>query len=332
MMPEYFEFYNPVKIMCGEAALENIPYELTRLGAHKIFVLISRSMLNDGILERIGGLGKALIETDIPKDSSFAVVKKLAQKALSAECDGVLAVGGGSVLDTAKVVRALISQRKTNPRELLGNEWVQKSSQIIERIPFIMVPTTSGTGSECTSVAVVQDEQTHIKHEVISDQFLPDAAVLDPRCTEKLPPRLTASCGMDALCHAIEAYTGLQKNPLSDAYAVSAVKLIGKNLIAAVREPQSEEYRMSMACASTMAGASFSNSMVGLCHAIAHAMGAGLWRPSWRGCWDDAAQSYAMAIGCGQRGIWGASVCLLRCRVLCGNSLPPEGRKADRSD
>lgn len=274
MMPEYFEFYNPVKIMCGEAALENIPYELTRLGAHKIFVLISRTMLNDGILERIGGLGKALIETDIPKDSSFAVVKKLAQKALAAECDGVLAVGGGSVLDTAKVVRALISQRKTNPRELLGNEWVQKSSQIIERTPFIMVPTTSGTGSECTSVAVVQDEQTHIKHEIISDQFLPDAAVLDPRCTEKLPPRLTASCGMDALCHAIEAYTGLQKNPLSDAYAVSAVKLIGKNLIAAVREPQSEEYRMSMACASTMAGASFSNSMVGLCHAIAHAMGA----------------------------------------------------------
>ena len=120
MMPEYFEFYNPVKIMCGEAALENIPYELTRLGAHKIFVLISRTMLNDGILERIGGLGKALIETDIPKDSSFAVVKKLAQKALVAECDGVLAVGGGSVLDTAKVVRALISQRKTNPRELLG--------------------------------------------------------------------------------------------------------------------------------------------------------------------------------------------------------------------
>ena len=135
MMPEYFEFYNPVKIMCGEAALENIPYELTRLGAHKIFVLISRTMLNDGILERIGGLGKALIETDIPKDSSFAVVKKLAQKALVAECDGVLAVGGGSVLDTAKVVRALISQRKTNPRELLGNEWVQKSSRIIERIP-----------------------------------------------------------------------------------------------------------------------------------------------------------------------------------------------------
>lgn len=171
MMPEYFEFYNPVKIMCGEAALENIPYELTRLGAHKIFVLISRTMLNDGILERIGGLGKALIETDIPKDSSFAVVKKLAQKALVAECDGVLAVGGGSVLDTAKVVRALISQRKTNPRELLGNEWVQKSSRIIERIPFIMVPTTSGTGSECTSVAVVQDEQTHIKHEIISDQF-----------------------------------------------------------------------------------------------------------------------------------------------------------------
>lgn len=137
-----------------------------------------------------------------------------------------------------------------------------------------MVPTTSGTGSECTGVAVVQDDRSRLKQEIVSDQFLPDVAVLDPRSTKSLPPRLTAASGMDALTHAIEAYTGRQKNPLSDAYARSAVELIGQNLIAAVREPKKDEYRLAMACASAMAGMAFSNSMVGVVHAIAHALGA----------------------------------------------------------
>ncbi|MDQ9822718.1 iron-containing alcohol dehydrogenase, partial [Acinetobacter sp. 163] len=84
--------------------------------------------------------------------------------------------------------------------------------------------TTSGTGSECTAVAVVMDEKNGCKQEIVSDRFLPDVAVLDPRCTEKLPPRQTAACGMDALVHAMEAYTCRQKNPLSDAYARTAVE------------------------------------------------------------------------------------------------------------
>ena len=218
----------------------------------------------------MGGRYQALIGTDIPKDSSFAVVEGLARQAREEGCDGILAIGGGSVLDTAKAVRVLLSQGCTSIRELLGSEWMSKGASV----PFLMVPTTAGTGSECTGVAVVQDDQTKVKQELISDQFLPDVAVLDPRATEKLPPRLTASSGMDALTHAIEAYTGLQKNPISSAYAFSAVQMIGKNLIAAVRESKNSEYRLSMACASTMAGIAFSNSMVGLVHAIAHSLGA----------------------------------------------------------
>lgn len=270
MLPEYFEFHNPVKLQCGQTALENIPYEMGRLGCKKPFLLISRTMLDGGILEMMGGRYQALIGTDIPKDSSFAVVEGLARQAREEGCDGILAIGGGSVLDTAKAVRVLLSQGCTSIRELLGSEWMSKGASV----PFLMVPTTAGTGSECTGVAVVQDDQTKVKQELISDQFLPDVAVLDPRATEKLPPRLTASSGMDALTHAIEAYTGLQKNPISSAYAFSAVQMIGKNLIAAVRESKNSEYRLSMACASTMAGIAFSNSMVGLVHAIAHSLGA----------------------------------------------------------
>jgi alcohol dehydrogenase len=270
MLPEYFEFHNPVKLLCGQTALENIPYEMGRLGCKKPFLLVSRTMLESGILEMMGGRYQALVGTDIPKDSSFAVVEGLAKQARDEGCDGILAIGGGSVLDTAKAVRVLLSQGCTSLRELLGSEWLSKGANL----PFLMVPTTAGTGSECTGVAVVQDDQTKVKQELISDQFLPDVAVLDPRATEKLPPRLTASSGMDALTHAIEAYTGLQKNPISSVYAFSAVQMIGKHLIAAVREPKNSEYRLSMACASTMAGIAFSNSMVGLVHAIAHSLGA----------------------------------------------------------
>ena len=288
---EYFEFYNPVKLLCGESALENIPYELARLGSKRPLVLISRTMMEDGILEQIGGHYQAIIETDIPKDSSFSVVDELAGRARLDGCDGanpsvetlrraialgkerrvdfLLAVGGGSVLDTAKAVRVLLSQNKTMLRDLLGSEWLTRA----ERVPFLMVPTTSGTGSECTGVAVIQDDKNGWKQEIVSDQFLPDVAVLDPRSTEKLPANLTAACGMDALTHAVEAYSGIQRNPLSNAYAYSAVELIGKNLIAAVREPKNQNYRMAMACASAMAGIAFSNSMVGLVHATAHAIG-----------------------------------------------------------
>ena len=175
------------------------------------------------------------------------------------------------MLDTAKAVRVLLEQEQTALRRLLGSEWMSRAQRVI---PFIMVPTTSGTGSECTAVAVVMDEKNGCKQEIVSDRFLPDVAVLDPRCTEKLPPRQTAACGMDALVHAMEAYTCRQKNPLSDAYARTAVEMIGKNLIAAVRQPDSQEYRLAMACASAMAGMAFSNSMVGLVHAIGHALGA----------------------------------------------------------
>ena len=148
------------------------------------------------------------------------------------------AIGGGSVLDTAKAVRALLSQGERTLRAMLGSEWLTRG----QPVPFVMVPTTSGTGSECTGVAVVQDDRSRLKQEIVSDQFLPDVAVLDPRSTKSLPPRLTAASGMDALTHAIEAYTGRQKNPLSDAYARSAVELIGKTWIA--RGARTEEGRI----------------------------------------------------------------------------------------
>ena len=141
------------------------------------------------------------------------------------------------------------------------------------RIPYIAIPTTAGTGSEVTAVAVVSDPVHHVKLEYISSHLMPDTAILDVRMTQSLPGRISASTGMDALCHAVEAYTGTQKNPLSDAYAITAIELIMQNLVTVVKHPENPQARLAMANASLMAGAAFSNSMVGGVHAIGHALG-----------------------------------------------------------
>ena len=269
----YFEFINPTKLCSGKGAVDNLAYELKILGSHHPMVL------SDEMLEKIGTLKLALdaledvkagrIFTDIPRDSSIDTVNRIAKEYRDFGCDGLVALGGGSVLDTAKGVRLLIAQDADDLLDLMGSECIPKG----KNIPFVAIPTTAGTGSEATAVAVIKNPALNIKMEYISQQLLPDTAILDPRMTQTLPPRITASTGMDTLCHAIEAYSCLQKNPVSDAYATASVELVRDNLIRAVRFGASKEARISMANASFLAGAAFSNSMVGVVHAIGHALG-----------------------------------------------------------
>ena len=135
------------------------------------------------------------------------------------------------------------------------------------------MPTTAGTGSEVTLVAVVADTHKHAKLSFTSYKLVPHVAILDPALTSSLPPKLTATTGMDALTHAVEAHTSIQKNPVSDAFAAKAVELIAANLPTACRNGADTEARTSLALASLMAGAAFSNAMVGIVHAIGHSLG-----------------------------------------------------------
>lgn len=275
MLPKYYEFQNSAKILSGKFALENIPLELKMLNAKRPL------FLSDDTLNKIGTVKIVLdaIEkqddvvvgkqfTNIPPDSDLDLIKKIVNIYKEANCDSIIALGGGSVIDTAKGVKMVLSQNVEDINELMGAEILTYG----KHIPFVAIPTTSGTGSEVTAVAVILDKLRQIKMEFISYYLLPDIAVIDPRMTETLPKKIAASTGMDALCHAIEAYTCLQKNPMSDAYAISAIKLIGENLIDSV-EKDKKEAKIAMANASMMAGVSFSNSMVGLVHAIGHALG-----------------------------------------------------------
>ena len=272
----FYEFQNSTKIVSGKNSIANIPAELGFFNSKRP-LLISDAVLNKiGTVEKIskslkdGNIEIGYTYTEVPQDSDLEVINKLCKIYKENNCDSIVAVGGGSVIDTAKGVRMLISQNVQDINDLMGNEILKYGIHV----PFIVIPTTAGTGSEVTLVAVIEDKIKNVKMEFISYFLLPDVAILDPKMTVSLPKKATASTGMDALCHAIEAYSCIQKNPMSDSYAISAISLIRDNLLNAVENGNDEEARLNMANASLMAGVAFSNSMVGLVHAIGHSLGA----------------------------------------------------------
>ena len=274
-MVPYFEFQNAVKLLCGELALERIAIELEHLGASCPLVLSDAVLSKIGTLEQVTeamqseGITAGATFTDIPVDSSLAVVNKIAAYYREQGCDSIVAVGGGSVIDTAKGVRLVLSQGTDDILAISGVENLTRG----KHIPFVVVPTTAGTGSECTGVAVIRNDANGVKMEFLSPFVEPDVAVIDPRMTLGLPPKATASTGMDALVHAIEACTCQQANPLSTAYGTAAIRMISENVEEATRNGGNKKARFAMALASTMAGIAFSNSMVGAVHAIGHALG-----------------------------------------------------------
>lgn len=274
MIPSYYEFKSSVKILSGKNALDNIPFELKNLEIKRPIILTDEILIKFGQVKIVedalkeNNIEVPVVFSKIPPDSSVKVVNEIAKLYREKNCDSIIAIGGGSVIDTAKGVNILVSKGSEDILEYMGLEVITGKMK-----PFIVVPSTAGTGSEVTLVAVIADPDRNIKMEFISYNMLPDVAVLDPRMTLSLPAKLTASTGVDALVHAIEAYSCIQKNPLSDAYALSAINLIRENLVSVVENGKDENKRLAMANASLMAGIAFSNSMVGIVHAIGHALG-----------------------------------------------------------
>ena len=275
MLPKYFEFYNPVKINAGENALESLPSELQRLNVSKPFLITDEGIVKVGLLNKVlAGFNDSdivigAIYDKIPPDSSIEAVNEVAEIYKQQNCDCIIAVGGGSVIDSAKGMNIVISENTDDIIQFSGHDRIKKFQQ-----PLIVIPTTSGTGSEVTLVAVVADKSKGKKMLFTSSKLLPSVAIIDPRMTMSLPPKLTAATGMDALTHAVEAYTCLQKNPISDAYAFSAIKSVTSNLINVVKNGNDTHGRFELAVASTSAGVAFSNAMVGAVHGIGHTVGA----------------------------------------------------------
>jgi alcohol dehydrogenase class IV len=202
---------------------------------------------------------------------------------LEAECDLVVGVGGGSPLDCAKCIAICV----TNGGSVLGYGGVDKIP--LPGLPLICVPTTAGTSADISQFAIVNDSERHVKIAIVSKKAIPDAALIDPDTTSTMPSELTAATGMDALCHATEAYVSLGASDLTDLPALEAARLIGRWLEPAYEAARmgcrdameeiphgceaAEEARHGMMLASLLAGEAFSNASLGLVHAMAHSLG-----------------------------------------------------------
>ncbi len=207
------------------------------------------------------------VYSDVQADPSSEIVLDALAAAREHKADGVIGFGGGSSMDVAKLVAALLASEQ-NLDDMYGVDTITGG-----RYPLIQVPTTAGTGSEVTPVSVVTVSDSE-KKGVVSSVLIPDVALLDPELTLGLPPQVTAATGIDAMVHAIEAYTSAQrKNPYSDMLAREALRLLSNNIVTAVNQGSNLEARGAMLYGATLAGQAFANAPVAAVHALAYPLG-----------------------------------------------------------
>ena len=275
MLPEYFEFSLPTKLIYGFGILKNIGHAVAPFGKRRAILVTDKILLKAGPAEMVKeGFKGTDIEivctySNVPPNSAIKTVMQCARLAKKHECDMVIAVGGGSVMDTAKVANLLVV-KGGKIEEHMGAYLLDPNDLLL---PSIFIPTTAGTGSEVTKIAVIADPDNDVKLPFAEEQFLPHMAILDPEVTVPMPGRLTATTGMDALTHAIEAYVDKEWSPASDALAIHAIRLISGNILQACAHPEDIQARGAMLVGSFLAGVAFSHSMVGMTHGISHALG-----------------------------------------------------------
>jgi alcohol dehydrogenase len=278
MLPDFFEFHNPTRVVYGAGLASDFTAELELLDIIKYFIVSDGIISNLGLVKQVvAGLTSAGFEgtgefLDVAQDAEIKGVNACAEKAKASGAEGLIAIGGGSVIDTAKAANILTSEGGDLVVDYSGAHTLKKPLK-----PLVVIPTTAGTGSEVTVAAMVYDEENREKLAFTDKFLLPRLAVLDPEMTLSMPPLLTASTAMDALTHAVEAYVSLQWSPASDALAVAAVELISKNIVQATENGNDLQARSTLLIGSNLAGIAFSHSMVGCVHSMAHATG-GLFR------------------------------------------------------
>lgn len=267
-----YQFQTPTKIISGIGSTAEIIKELNDLHAKKVLLITDPGLVQAGVAQQVVEMLKqAAVEVEIfdavEPDPSIQVATKAAEMAKNVKANVLIALGGGSAIDTAKSAALLV----TNGGYLKDYAGVNKVVKPI--LPLIAVPTTAGTGSEVTIFAVMSDPEKQEKFTISGALIAPAVAVLDPLLTLKLPPSVTAFTGMDALTHAIEAFTSSIAQPPTDALALSAIKLVLKHLPVAVGRGDNIKARDGMLQASLLAGIAFNNAFLGLAHAIASPLG-----------------------------------------------------------
>ncbi len=265
-------FRLPTEVRFGPGASLSILDEVKQLHATQPLIVTDPGVIAAGLLEPIeqrlqeAGYPAAIFREVSPNPRDFEVVHA-AQVMNEHGADLVIAIGGGSSIDLAKAA-AGIAVNGGQPQD-----WIAPRTFPNPPLPLIAIPTTAGTGSEVTRGAVINDTERAIKISLRDTRIAPRFAIVDPALTLSLPPALTAATGMDALTHAIEAYTGRKATPITDALALHAIRLIASHLVVAVHDGSNRAAREGMIMASLIAGMAFSNSDVASVHCVAEAIG-----------------------------------------------------------
>ena len=268
-----FTFQVPSNILFENGASRKVADLAAAFGAQRILLVTDRGVRDAGLTRaaedalRDAGLDRVVFE-DVVADPPSEVIERAVALCRDERIDLVLSIGGGSALDTAKLV-AYLAESGDRLDDIYGVGLAKG-----ERLPLLLVPTTAGTGSEVTPIAIVTTPTTE-KKGVVSPRLLPDWAILDPELTLGLPSHVTAATGIDAMVHAIEAYTSRhKKNPMSDQLARQALALLSQNIREVCRNGANLEARSQMLLGSMLAGMAFANAPVAAVHALAYPIGA----------------------------------------------------------
>ena len=269
-----FNYYGPTRLVFGRGVTAGAGALVAGLGVRSVLLVCGsgatrRSAGFAALAAKFEAAGvRATVFDKVTPDPHAALVAEAADAARSGSLEAVVAYGGGSPIDCAK--SAALAAANGGP--IL--DYVRgKATPSRPALPIVAVTTTAGTGSEMSSAAVTTDLASGQKLGYTNESFFPRIAIVDPENHTSMPTGVTAATGMDALTHAVEAYYCLAKNPLSDGAALAAVRLVGEHLLRVTRDPSDRNGRLAMATAALLAGAAFSNSMVGMVHTMGHATG-----------------------------------------------------------
>jgi len=266
-------FRTTKRIVMGVDALASVLDELNRMNARKVMIVTDKGLVQSGVVGKLEAVLEAasisyVVFDGVEADPNYEIVYEAEKVVKEHDVDVIIGIGGGSSLDIAKVT-AISATNDGDITEYFGIDLVKQPG-----LNTILIPTTAGTGSEVTPIAILSDTREKLKKGVVSAYLLPSVAILDPLLTLSLPPRVTASTGMDALIHAIEAYTSIHATFMTDMLAVKAIELIYNNIRTAYANGMNIVARENMLRGSMLAGIAFANAGVTAVHAFAYPIGA----------------------------------------------------------
>jgi len=271
-MDKIFSFTGARKIVFGDGAFEGLADHIGEMKGKRAFIVLDRGLSQTGFGERIADVLRPrgvhyVIFDDMEPEPALESADKGAEKAKEEGCDIVVGIGGGSAMDLAKAVAAIVTNGG-RAADYLGLNLVPGPG-----LPTIMVPTTAGTGSEVTFTAVFMRKEMKKKQGMNSPYLYPDLALLDPALTVSVPPEVTATTGIDALCHAIESYTSINSTPMSEMVSLEGIALIAENLRTCVHDPGNRDARSNQLLGSLYAGLGLANAGVTAVHSLSYPLG-----------------------------------------------------------